>query len=65
MKTFNPKDTCDHVASSELNGLNETLYLLRSPVNARYLWEAIDEVRSHKLKPQTIAQLREVLGFFE
>ena len=60
-----PQEDVVLVASSELNGLRETLHLLSSPVNARYLWEAIDEVRSNKLKPQTISQLRETLGFYE
>lgn len=53
------------VAASALSGLKETLHLLSSSTNAKYLFEAIEEVRSNQLEPQTIDELRRELSFYE
>ena len=50
------------IAESDLNSLIETVYLFRSPANARHLLDSIDEYRSGKLAPQTIEELRQELG---
>lgn len=51
------------IAASELNSLKETLYLLSSSANAQALFEAIEEVKRGKLKPQTIDELINELEF--
>jgi antitoxin YefM len=50
------------IAESDLVSLIETVYLLRSPANARRLLEAIEESKTGKIKPQTIAELQQELG---
>lgn len=50
------------IAESELRSLVETVYLLRSPVNASRLSEAMEESKTGKIVPQTIADLRQELG---
>ncbi len=50
------------IAESDLNSLIETVYLFRSPANARHLLDSIDEYRSGKLVPQSIEELRQELG---
>ena len=50
------------IAESDLNSLIETVYLFRSPANARHLLDSIDEYRAGKLAPQTIEELRQELG---
>lgn len=42
--------------------LVETVYLLRSPANARRLLDAIDESKTGKIRPQMIEELQEELG---
>lgn len=42
------------IAESDLRSLVETVYLLRSPANASRLWEAMEELQSGKIAPQTI-----------
>ncbi len=42
--------------------LVETVYLLRSPANARRLLDAIEESKTGKIQPQTIAELYSELG---
>jgi antitoxin YefM len=42
--------------------LVETVYLLRSPENARRLLDAIDESKTGKIKPQSITELQQELG---
>ncbi|MDF5720555.1 MAG: type II toxin-antitoxin system Phd/YefM family antitoxin [Rhizonema sp. PD37] len=50
------------IAESDLVSLVETVYLLRSPANARRLLDAIDESKTGKIQPQTIAELQQELG---
>ena len=50
------------IAESDLMSLVETVYLLRSPKNARRLVDAIDESKTGKIKPQTIEELQQELG---
>jgi antitoxin YefM len=50
------------IAESDLVSLLETVYLLRSPANARRLLDAIEESKTGKIKPQTIAELQQELG---
>ncbi len=49
------------IAESDLNSLIETVYLLRSPANARRLFEAMDEFRSGKIALQSIEELQQEL----
>ena len=49
------------IAESDLVSLIETVYLLRSPANARRLLDAIEESKTGKIKPQTIAELQQEL----
>lgn len=49
-------------AESDLVSLLETVYLLRSPANARRLLDAIEESKTGKIQPQTIAELQQELG---
>ncbi|MBD2603719.1 type II toxin-antitoxin system Phd/YefM family antitoxin [Scytonema hofmannii FACHB-248] len=50
------------IAESDLVSLVETVYLLRSPENARRLLDAIEESKTGKIQSQTIAELRQELG---
>jgi antitoxin YefM len=50
------------IAESDLNSLMETVYLFRSPVNAQRLLDAMAEVKSAKLVPQSIEELKQELG---
>ncbi len=50
------------IAESDLLSLVETVYLLRSPANARRLMNAIEESKTGKIEPQTIAELQQELG---
>ncbi|MGL5806723.1 MAG: type II toxin-antitoxin system Phd/YefM family antitoxin [Xenococcaceae cyanobacterium] len=50
------------ISESDLTSLVETVYLLRSPANAKRLLEAIEESTSGKIKPQTIEELKQELG---
>ncbi len=49
------------IAESDLMSLIETVYLLRSPANARRLFDAIEESKAGNIKPQTIAELEQEL----
>jgi antitoxin YefM len=49
------------IAESDLNSLMETVYLFRSPANARRLLDSLDEYRSGKIAPQSIEELRQEL----
>jgi len=53
------------VSLDELVGLEETAHLLRSPENARRLFEAIEEVREGGGKSISIEALREQYGLDE
>jgi antitoxin YefM len=50
------------IPESELNSLIETVYLFRSSANARRLLDALDEVKSGKIVPQSIEDLQQELG---
>lgn len=50
------------IAESDLTSLVETVYLLRTPANARRLLDAIAQSKSGNLQPQTIEELKEELG---
>ncbi|TBR60593.1 prevent-host-death protein [Mastigocladus laminosus UU774] len=50
------------IAESDLVSLVETVYLLRSPANARRLLDAMEESKTGKIQPQTIAELQQELG---
>lgn len=50
------------IAESDLVSLVETVYLLRSPANARRLLDSIEESKTGKIQPQTIAELQQELG---
>ena len=53
------------IAKEELDSLLETIYLLRSPANAKELFKAIDEsiaMDNSVVEPQTIEDLCEDLG---
>lgn len=50
------------IAESDLLSLVETVYLLRSPGNARRLIDAMEESKEGKIKPQTIEELQQELG---
>lgn len=50
------------IAESDLVSLVETVYLLRSPGNARRLLDAIEESKTGKIKPQSLADLQQELG---
>jgi antitoxin YefM len=50
------------IPESDLNSLIETVYLFRSPANARRLLDALDEAKSGKVVPQSIEDLQRELG---
>ncbi|NJO59776.1 MAG: type II toxin-antitoxin system prevent-host-death family antitoxin [Richelia sp. RM2_1_2] len=50
------------IAESDLRSLVESVYLLRSPKNANRLFDAIEESKTGKIKPQTVAELQQELG---
>lgn len=51
------------IAESDLRSLVETVYLFRSAVNARHLFDALEESVTGKIKPQSLEELKEELGF--
>ncbi|MCE2559025.1 MAG: type II toxin-antitoxin system prevent-host-death family antitoxin [Acidobacteria bacterium] len=53
------------IAASELSGLMETEYLLRSPKNAERLRQAEEEIRAGKGVVMTVEELRERFGLTE
>lgn len=50
------------IAESDLISLVETVYLLRSPANARRLLDAMEESNTGKIRPQTITEIQQELG---
>ena len=50
------------IAESDLRSLVETVYLLRSPTNSHYLFAAIEESVTGKIKPQSLEELKQELG---
>ena len=53
------------IAADELAGLLETAHLLRSPANALRLLTALARVPEQTVVSQTIAELRQEVGFDE
>jgi antitoxin YefM len=50
------------ISADELSSLLESVYLLRSPANAKRLFSALEWAKSTQSSPQTLAQLREELA---
>ena len=50
------------IAEDELSSLLESVYLLRSPENARRLHCALEWSESEEAKPQTVDELKQELG---
>ena len=50
------------IPESDLVSLVETVYLFRSPTNARRLLEAIEESKTGKIKPQSLLELEQELS---
>jgi antitoxin YefM len=50
------------VSADELESLVETAHLLRSPKNAKRLITALQRARNKRLKPRTVAELRQEFG---
>jgi antitoxin YefM len=50
------------IAAEELSSLLESVYLLRSPANAKRLFSALEWAKSTQSPPQTLAQLCEELA---
>lgn len=50
------------IAADELESLQETAHLLRSPKNAERLLAAIARARTQDLKPSSVERLRKDLG---
>lgn len=50
------------IAADELSSLEETVYLLRSPRNAKRLLSALEDALARTGKPQTIEELRREVG---
>lgn len=53
------------IAADELEGLDATAHLLRSPANAKRLHEALRELDRGKGKRTTVAELRRSVGLEE
>jgi antitoxin YefM len=51
------------ITADELAGILETAHLLRSPVNEKRLFTALDRVRKQSGTRQTIEELRTEVGF--
>jgi antitoxin YefM len=49
------------IAADELSSLLESVYLLRSPANAKRLFSAMEWAKSDAARPQSLEQLREEL----
>jgi antitoxin YefM len=50
------------ISADELTSLIETAHLLRSPKNAERLLRALERATSKKLRPSSVARLRQDLG---
>jgi antitoxin YefM len=48
--------------SSELDSLQETAHLLRSPKNARRLLQALQRALANTVSPQSLTELRDEVG---
>ena len=60
--TSRNRDDVALISADELSSLLESVYLLRSPANAKRLFSALEWAKSTKSPPQTLAQLREELA---
>ena len=56
------KEDVAMLAASELRSLEETAHLLRSPENARRLFQALGRARSRAGEPETVEELRRETG---
>ena len=61
IKRRNHKDVA-LIAAEELSSLLESVYLLRSPENAKGLWRSIEWSKSNDLAEQSLEELKEELG---
>ncbi|MEN9521103.1 MAG: hypothetical protein RLZZ381_3691 [Cyanobacteriota bacterium] len=50
------------IAESDLVSLVETVYLFRSPQNARRLLEAMEESKNGKIQPQSLSELQQEMA---
>ena len=50
------------ISAAELSSLLESVYLLRSPANAKRLFSALEWAKSTQSSPQTLAELQEELA---
>ena len=53
------------ISEAELESLLETLYLLRSPVNAAHLLTALERAKARVIQPQTLEQIYKKFGINE
>jgi antitoxin YefM len=53
------------IAADELTSLLETAHLLRSPKNAERLLSALGRALKDESQPQSLSELREIVGFDE
>ena len=53
------------ISAAELESLEETAHLLRSPKNAERLLTALQRARGRELEPSIVAELRSELGLEE
>jgi antitoxin YefM len=51
------------VSADELAGWMETAHLLRSPANAKRLFEALERAKQGDGKPESIEELKRSVGF--
>ena len=50
------------ISETELNSIQETAHLLRSPRNAARLALALEDALRHEAEPSTVEELRDELG---
>ncbi len=55
-------DPNDLVAKSDLSSCIETVYLFKSPANARHLMDSFEVYKSGRLVSQSIEELKQELG---
>ncbi len=53
------------ISADELERMQETLYILRSPTNARRINEGIEEGKQGRIKAQTVEEIRTEFGLVE
>lgn len=62
IKRGNQKDVA-LISADELSSLLESVYLLRSPENAKRLFRALEWADSEATTPQTLQELKDELNF--